>query len=103
MVDERGLDLDRRDPVAGHIHDIVDATEEPEVAVLVDSRAVTCEVHPGEALPVRRAEATVVAEDAARHRGPRTLEHQVAPTSRSDVVSEVVDDAGVDSGERPRG
>ena len=44
MVDERRLDLDRRDAVAGHVHHVVDAAEQPEVAVLVDPRAVAGEV-----------------------------------------------------------
>ena len=55
------------------VHDVVDAAEEPEVAVPVDARTVAREVHPGEALPVRLAEARVVAEDPARHRRPRPL------------------------------
>ena len=45
VVDEGGLDLDRRDPVAGDVHDVVDAAEQPEVAVRVDARAVAGEVH----------------------------------------------------------
>ena len=33
VVDERRLDLDRRDPVPGDVHHVVDAAEQPEVAV----------------------------------------------------------------------
>ena len=44
VVDERALDLDRRDPVAGDVHHVVDAAEQPEVAVLVDPGAVAGEV-----------------------------------------------------------
>ena len=44
VVDERRLDLDRRDAVARDVHHVVDAAEQPEVAVLVDPRAVAGEV-----------------------------------------------------------
>ena len=47
MVDERRLDLDRRDAMSRDVHDVVHAAEEPEVAVLVDASAVTGEVQPG--------------------------------------------------------
>ena len=44
VVDERRLDLHRRDAVAGDVHDVVDAPEQPEVAVGVDPGAVAGEV-----------------------------------------------------------
>ena len=44
VVDERALDLDRRDAVARDVHHVVDPAEQPEVAVLVDPRAVAGEV-----------------------------------------------------------
>ena len=53
VVDQRALDLDRRDAVAGDVHHVVDAAEQPEVAVLVDPRAVAGEVHVRVLRPVR--------------------------------------------------
>ena len=97
VVDERGLDLDRRDAMAGHVHHVVDAAEEPEVAVLVDPRAVAGEVEAGEALPVGRAEPRVVAEDPAGHRGPRPVEDEIA-AALVDPLALLVDDPG---GRRP--
>ena len=41
---QRRLDLGGRDAVAGHVHDVVDAAEQPEVAVLVLLGAVAGEV-----------------------------------------------------------
>jgi hypothetical protein len=84
------------------VHHVVHPAEEPEVAVLVDAGAVAGEVHAGEALPVRGAEAAVVAEDPARHRRPGTLQDEVAPTPWPDGIPAVVDDASVDPGEGPR-
>ena len=42
--DERRLDLGGREPVARHVHDVVDAAEQPDVAVLVEVGAVAGEV-----------------------------------------------------------
>ena len=95
VVDERRLDLDRRDAVAGDVHHVVDAAEQPEVAVLVDSRAVAGEVHAGELYPVGRAETRVVAVDAARHRRPRRAQHEVAAAARADLVALLVVDRRV--------
>ncbi len=101
VVDERRLDLDRRDPVPRDVHHVVDAAEQPEVAVLVDPRAVAGEVEAREALPVRRPEPRVVAEDAARHRRPRPLEDEVA-AALLDLLALLVDDRRGDPGERLR-
>jgi hypothetical protein len=50
VVDERRLDLGRRDPVAGDVHHVVDAAQEPQVALVVALRAVAREVHAGKRL-----------------------------------------------------
>ena len=42
--DQGGLDLGGGEPVAGDVHDVVDAAEQPDVAVLVLLRAVAGEV-----------------------------------------------------------
>ena len=58
VVDERRLDFEGRDPVAGDVHDVVDPAEQPDVAVVVALGAVTGEVDPlvlvglGEPAPV---------------------------------------------------
>ena len=45
MIDERALDLHRPDAMAGDVDDIVDAAEQPEVAVGVALGAVAGHVH----------------------------------------------------------
>src|SRR6266498_4459923 len=102
MVDERALDLDRRDAVTGNVHNVVDAAEQPEVALFVDPRAVTGEVDVAEARPVRLLVAGVVLVDPAQLRRPRTLEHEVAAAARSDLLALLVVDGGLDAGERLR-
>ena len=51
--DEGGLDLGGRDAMAAHVHHVVDAAEQPEVALVVDLGAVTGEVAAVEPAPVR--------------------------------------------------
>src|SRR5205085_8508947 len=97
MVDERALDLDRRDAVPGDVHHVVDAPEQPEVALLVDPRPVAGEVDAGIARPVRLLEALGVAEDAARHRRPGPAQDEVAAASRPDLVPGLVVDRGGDA------
>ena len=55
VVDERRLDLGRGDVVARHEHDVVDAAEQPEVALVVALGAVAREVLAVEAAPIRVA------------------------------------------------
>ena len=63
--DQRRLDLGGGDPVAGHVHHVVDPAEQPDVAVVVLLGAVAGEVVLGpEARPVGVLVALVVAPDA---------------------------------------
>ena len=101
VVDERALDLDRRDPVAGDVHHVVHAAEQPEVAVLVDAGAVAGEVDVRILRPVRLPVALVVVVDPAQHRRPGAPQHEVAPTARADLVALLVEDRGVHARERP--
>src|SRR4051794_41469747 len=88
--------------MARDVHHVVDTAEEPEVPVLVDARTVAREVHVLVLRPVRLAEALIVAEDAAQHRRPRALQHEIAAPARPDLVAALVEDAGLDAGERLR-
>ena len=83
---ERALDLGGREAVAGDVHHVVDAAEEPEVAVLVALRPVTREVHPREAAPVRLLVALGVAVDAAEHCRPGPLQDEVAAAAERDAA-----------------
>ena len=75
VIDESALDLDRRDPVAGDVHHVVDAAEQPEVSVLVDARSVAGEVRVGVLRPVRLHVAVVILVDPAQHCGPGTAQY----------------------------
>ena len=61
VVDQRALDLHRADAVAGHVQHVVDAAQDPEVAVLVALGAVAGEV-------ACRATSTSTSRGSARRR-----------------------------------
>src|SRR5256885_6125023 len=100
MADERALDLDRRDAMAGDVHDVVDAAEKPEVAVLVDARPVADEIRVLPAAPVRLLVALGIAEYPTQHGRPRFADHEIATAPRWHRVALVVEDGRVDGRER---
>ena len=97
--DERVLDLGGRDVVTRHEHDVVDAAEQPEVAVVVALGAVAREVAVAEAGPVGLLVPLGVAPDAPQHRRPRPGEHQIAAARDLHRLTGVVDDVGGDARE----
>ena len=64
--------------MAGDFDDVVDAAQDPDVAVMVALRGVAREIDAGNAAPVFALEALVVAVDGAEHRGPGLLNREVA-------------------------
>ena len=77
VIDERALDFHRADAVAGDVEHVVDAAEQPEVAVVVALGAVAGEVDVGRPLaPVLLHVALRVAVDAAQHRRPRPRQRE---------------------------
>ena len=102
VADQRGLHLGGRDAVPGDVHDVVDAAEQPHRAVVVVLGAVAREVVALllEARPVRVAVALLVAPDAAQHRRPRLVQHQVAAPARADRLGLLGDHLGADPRQR---
>ena len=100
--DQRRLDLGGGEPVAGHVHDVVDAAEQPDVAVVVLLGAVTGEVVALllEARPVGVLEPLVVAPEGAQHRRPRLLDHEEAAGPVGHGLALVVDHVDDDAGDR---
>src|SRR5690606_15699845 len=100
MRHERRLDLRGGDAVTGDVHDVVDAAEHPQRSVVVVARTVAGEVPTLilVARPVGLAVTLLVAPDAAQHRRPRLIEHQVPVTARAERLGLVVDDLRGDAG-----
>ena len=101
--DDRRLDLGGREPVAGDVDHVVDAADDPEVAVLVLARGVADEVGLlAELREVGLDEAVVVLVERAQHRRPRPREHEQALAVVDRLAVALVDDLGRDPRERPR-
>lgn len=100
--DERAFDFHRAESVARHVDDVVDAAHDPEVAAVVATRAVACEIHPLHARPVRVDETLAIAVNAAQHRWPRLADHEQSAGIRGEFVAVLIDDGRVDSKEGKR-
>src|SRR5207302_1637912 len=83
----------------GREHDVVDATEEPEVAILVALGAVAREIDVVVLRPVLLHEPVGIAPDTTEHSGPRLPEHEIA---RLRGVALFVEHLGVDARKRER-
>ena len=88
MIDERALDFHRADAMSGHVQHVVDAAEQPEVAVGVALGAVAGEVDAGRPpVPVLLHVALGIAVDAAQHRRPRARQRQQPAAAPSNVLA----------------
>src|SRR3989442_16044053 len=86
--------------MAGYVHHVVDAAEQPEVAVLVDPGAAAPEVGVLPAAPVGLLVSLGVAVDAAQHRGPWLANDEITAAARRNLFALVVVHGGVDGGKR---
>ena len=101
MIDERALHFHRADAVAGDVQHVVDAAEQPEVALVVALGAVAGEVDVRRpAAPVLLHVAIGIAVDAAQHRRPRPREREQAAAALGHRFALLVQDLGADAGER---
>src|SRR5436190_19507468 len=93
MRDDRRLDLGGGETVARDVDDVVDAPDDPEVAVGVLARGIADEVDlTPELLEVGLDEALVLPVESAQHPGPRPAKHQQALLVGVALVAVVVED-----------
>src|SRR5688500_11213879 len=92
--------LSGRNAVAGHVHDVVDAAEQPVVALLVALAAVAGEVAPRVLRPVGLLGPLGIGVDAAPPRRPGPLEDEVTAPPEGNRGAALVDDVGRHAGER---
>src|SRR5262245_49172682 len=102
MIDERALHFHRADTVAGDVDDIVDAPEQPEVAVGITFRAVAGDVDRRTPfVPVLTDVALGIAVNAAEHRRPRPREREQAAADLH-LVAALIPDFRLDAGKGTR-
>ena len=98
VKNQRTFDLGRPHSVPRDVHDVVDATGYPVVAVLVTARPVTGEVEPLVRRVVRIDDPLMVAVDRSDLAGPGSGDHEVARRRRLlDDVAFRVDECGFDA------
>ena len=78
MVNECGFNFGRGNPVARHIHHIVDSTKKPDIAVVVDFRAITGEITSRVFGPISFFITIRITPDSAKHCRPRFGNSQIA-------------------------
>src|SRR5207247_5415719 len=102
VTEERGLDLDRADPVIGDLDDLVGATAEPHVAVSVDRRRIAGEVDgfARHLLPVVARVSLGLGPQPGGETGERALDHEDALLVGSELLAVLIDDRRLDYGER---
>src|SRR5699024_10208876 len=93
----------RSDVCSSDLHDIVDASEEPDVAVGVATGTVPGEVRVREPRPVGVLEALGVFPDPAQHRRPRLADDEESAFGAGRVLTGIVDDVDRDAGDRRLG
>mmetsp|Transcript_49907 Transcript_49907/g.129989 ORF Transcript_49907/g.129989 Transcript_49907/m.129989 type:complete len:303 (+) Transcript_49907:472-1380(+) len=98
----RRLHLGRADAVTARVDHIVDATRDPDVAVLVAARAIAGKVVTVDG-EVSRAEALVVAEHVADGRWPRPFDGEETRRGTLELVALRRDEHGLDAEEGERG
>src|SRR6185369_16264374 len=86
----------RPEPMPGDVHDVVDASHDPVVAVLVAARAVAGEVDARHLAPVLLLEALRVAVDRPQHAGPRLGDHEIAALVGTERLAVTAPDLGHD-------
>src|SRR5580704_15183973 len=78
MANERAFDLHRAKAMACNFNNVIDATKNPNISVLITLRSVTGEIDSGDAAPVFASEAFIVAINGAQHRRPRLLDGEIS-------------------------
>src|SRR5229473_2966482 len=102
MLDERGLHFHRPNAMAGDVQYVVDAAENPVVAVIVTLRAIAGEIEIRPSRPLCEIGFDVpriVTPDRTQHRRPRFGEGEEATTDL-DLLGPDVKERGVEAGER---
>ena len=96
----RTFDLDRAQPVPGHVQHVVDPPHDPVIAVLVAPGVVAGQVIVRHLFPILLGVAGVVTPDAAQHARPRLGNDQPAAMPFVDRPAPIVDDRRHDARQR---
>ena len=102
MAHQRAFDLDRGEPVPGHVEHVVNPPHDPEVAVGILAGVVTGQILPRHARPIGFLKAFVVTPDTPKHARPRLGHHQPTAFALLDRLSRRIDNLRTHAGQRQR-
>ena len=89
--------------MARDIEHIIDAADDPEIAILVAPRAVPCEIAALDLAPILFLETGIVAVNGAQHGWPGFSDDELAALVGSNLFAIVIHDRGVDAEKWKRG
>src|SRR4030095_10244463 len=102
MTHQRAFNFRCTEPVARHVEDIIDAPNDPKIAVLIAPGAVAGEIIAFKFAPVLLPIAGLVAVNRAQHRRPGPANDELAAYVRSDFVPFLINNCWVHSKEWER-
>ena len=83
--------------MARNVEDVIDAADDPEIAVLISPRSVAGEIAALDFAPVLLLVTSVVAVNRPQHCWPRFADDELAALIRADLFALIVDHRGIDA------
>ena len=104
MGNQGTFDFHRGNVMACHQHDVIYAAQQPNVAILVFARTITCKVQVlvAELRPIHILVAVIIAPKRSQHTWPRRLDHQKTTISIGNGLTIFIDNIDVNSWKWPR-
>src|SRR5262245_49938907 len=78
MTDQCAFDFDCAQPMSRNIDDIIDATPDPVVTIVVNPRMVTRQIFVRNATPILLSISLITSPTTAEHSGPGVRNHEPA-------------------------
>ena len=94
MTDQRRFHFHGAEAMAADVHHVVDAAQDPIIAIVIATGGVAGEIGSRHACPVLFLEAIGVAPNVANHAGPGAPQNQKAFAARFDGIAVEIDDIG---------
>ena len=95
VKDQSGLHLSSTDAVTGYLDDVVSTSDDPYVAVIIDSCGITGEIDTRVLRPVRLEVSIRILIQGAHHGRPRVFEDEEALFARRELMALLVDNSSL--------
>src|ERR1043165_738267 len=102
MTHQRAFDFRCPKSVPGHVQDVINPTNDPEIAILIASCAVSGKIITFEFAPVLLPVTALIAVNRAQHRGPRATNDQFPADICADLAPLLINNCWIDAEKRQR-